>query len=237
MNVHLSRYSRNGKTGPIPVSTSPASTCPNTCPFKSKKGDKKAGGCYAENYPIRFHWQAVSQGKRGDTWPVFCDRISRLPRGQLWRHNQAGDLPGDGVSINPAQLMDLTRANTGRKGFTFTHYPMTPDNQALVYLANQAGFTINLSADNLADADKLADIDIAPVVVALPHYQFKPTVTPEGRPVIICPATLSEHVNCDNCGLCYRADRPIIGFPAHGARKTLVTKIAEDASCNSKRAQ
>lgn len=227
MNVHLSRYSRNGKTGPIPVSTSPVSTCPDTCPFKSKKGNQEAGGCYAENYPIRFHWQAVSNGQRGDPWPMFCDRISRLPRGQLWRHNQAGDLPGDGVHINPAQLMDLVKANRGRRGFTFTHYPLSDNNQALVYLANNAGFTINLSANNLAHADELSSLDIAPVAVALPHHQVKPTVTPAGRPVMICPATLSERINCDNCGLCYRAYRPIIGFPAHGARKHLVTKITE----------
>jgi len=227
MNVHLSRYSRNGKTGPIPVSTSPRSTCPDTCPFKSNDQDKEAGGCYAENYPIRFHWQAVSCGKRGDPWPVFCDRIKRLPSRQLWRHNQAGDLPGDGVQINAAQLQQLVKANRGRRGFTFTHYPMNDNNQALIYLANAAGFTINLSADNLAHADELTDLELGPVVVALAEYQYKPTTTPAGRPVIICPASLSDTINCDSCGLCYRADRPIIGFPAHGARKSIVTRITE----------
>jgi hypothetical protein len=219
MNVHLTRYSRNSKTGPIPVSTSPASTCPDSCAFKRS-------GCYAENYPMRFHWSAVSKGTRGGSWPVFCDRIKRLPRRQLWRHNQAGDLPGCGKVIDAVALLELVRANKGRRGFTFTHKPMTPENQALVYMANGSGFTINLSADNLAHADELAALEVGPVVVALAEYQYKPTVTPEGRPVIICPATLSEHVNCDNCELCQKLARPIIGFPAHGARKALVTKIA-----------
>lgn len=226
MQVHLSPVSRNTKTGPIPVSTTSADTCPATCPFK--KTSKGAGGCYGDNFPMLFHWNKVSNHARGSSWPEFTRKIRALPRRQLWRHNQAGDLPGDGSQINPTQLMQLVKANRGRRGFTFTHYPMTPDNQALVFLANAGGFTINLSADNLAMADDLARLDIAPVVVALPHYTFKPTQTPEGRPVIVCPATLAEHINCNNCGLCQKQEkRPIIGFPAHGSHKHLVTTIAE----------
>ena len=221
MNVHLTLYSRNKKTGPIPVTTSPASTCPDTCPFNG-------AGCYAQNYPMHYHWQAVDKGTRGGSWGQLCENVARFQRGQLWRHNQAGDLPGDGAAIDPGMFLELVRANEGRRGFTYTHYPMTENNQVLVYLAKAAGFTLSLSSDNLSHADTLAALGIAPVVVALPDYHEGATVTPEGRLVIICPAHENDQISCFNCGLCYRQERPIIGFPAHGNRKHLVTAITEE---------
>lgn len=225
MQVHLTQISRNTKTGPIPVSTTSADTCPATCPFK-RQASGKPGGCYGDNYPMLYHWQAVTAGQRGGSWEHFCDEVSRLRKNQLWRHNQAGDLPGDGVRINAGQLMQLVKANRGRRGFTFTHYPMDDNNQALIYLANNSGFTVNLSANNLAQADQLAALEIAPVVVVLPEHTKKNTRTPAGRPVIICPATLFEGVNCDNCEMCQKVQHPIIGFPAHGSHKSLVNAIA-----------
>ena len=58
MLVHLVRKSRNGKTGPIPVSTTSGDTCPNACPLKGS-------GCYAKSGPLGMHWQKVSSGARG----------------------------------------------------------------------------------------------------------------------------------------------------------------------------
>ena len=84
MRFHLAKSSRNAKTGPIPVSTSSATTCPDSCPFKRN-------GCYAEGGPLAMHWRAITEGKRGTAWPEFIAAVEALPKGQLWRHNQAGD--------------------------------------------------------------------------------------------------------------------------------------------------
>ena len=43
--------------------------------------------------------------------------------------------------------------------------------------ANQNGFTVDLSANNLAHADKLKALNIAPVVVVLPSTQTTNTET------------------------------------------------------------
>lgn len=208
---HLTRASANKKTGPIPVSTSSKSTCPS-CPLKGN-------GCYAEGGPLRLHWDKVSDGARGGTLPEFCADIRKLPRHQLWRWAQAGDLPGHDDRIDGAALEQIVQANHGRCGFGFTHYdPKTPANKAALVAANANGFTINLSADSLERADELAALGAGPVVVVLPIGATKPTRTPEGRFVAVCPATVRDDVTCATCGICAHATRKaIIGFPAHGS--------------------
>lgn len=217
--VHLTLKSANAKTGPIPVSTTSALSCSDTCPFKDN-------GCYAESGPLALHWRAVTTGDRGLTWPEFCNAIAQLPDGQLWRHNQAGDLPGLGDYINPAAMQLLIDANKGRRGFTYTHKPATPENLELIRAANAAGFTVNLSANNLAHADTLAETGAGPVVTVLPADAPAKLRTPAGRPVITCPAQTRDDVSCADCQLCARADRPtIIGFLAHGTGAKKAEKI------------
>jgi hypothetical protein len=96
-----------------------------------------------------------------------------------------------------------------------------------VAYANAAGFTVNLSANNLAHADDLADLGIAPVVTVLPADATDNTVTPKGRKVVICPATIRDDVSCATCGLCARLRDAIVGFPAHGASKRKAEAIAK----------
>jgi hypothetical protein len=217
--VHLTLKSANAKTGPIPVSTTSAASCSDICPFKDN-------GCYAESGPLALHWRAVTAGDRGLDWQSFCDAIAALPAGQLWRHNQAGDLPGLGDYINPLAMQLLVDANKGKRGFTYTHKPPTPENLEIIRAANAAGFTVNLSANNLTHADALADTGAGPVATVLPANAPAKTKTPAGRPVITCPAQTRDDVSCADCQLCARADRPtIIGFLAHGTGAKKAEKI------------
>jgi hypothetical protein len=226
MRVHLAKRSKNSKTGPIPVSTTSADTCPQACPLKD------GGGCYAEaNFYLRQHWNKVTRGDRGSGWGDFCEDIAALPDGQLWRHNQAGDLPGEGNRINTTELGQLVAANKGKRGFTYTHKPMTSDNRIAVTAANAHGFTVNLSANNATHADELAALEIAPVVVVLPSsVQGNVKVeTPAGRRVVVCPATYREDITCASCGLCQVRDRKVIvGFPAHGAAGAAANRVARE---------
>ena len=215
MRVHLTPISSNAKTGPIPVSTTEAGSCPDTCQLKH-------GGCYAKSGPLGMHWRKISDGFRGGDWGTFTKAVSKFPKGQVWRHNQAGDLPGRDNVIDRGLLHALVKANTGRRGFTYTHYPMTGDNVASVHFANSHGFTVNLSADNLAHAESL--LPFGPVCTLLPESASKVTRTESGYKVVTCPATYRDDVSCATCGnglpLCARADRDyIVGFPVHGTGK------------------
>jgi len=242
-NAHLTLKSRNKKVGRVPVSTTSSSSCPTDCPFQNN-------GCYAALGPLALFWNKVDAGEAGNDWDTFCGQVADLPDGQFWRHNQAGDLPGDGVSISSPELQTLVDANQGKRGFTYTHYqPYEHINDVLIKNSNRDGFTINLSANNLDHADELADLDIGPVVVVLPiEYQRTskskawteslaayrqrlkslPASTQAGRKIAVCPATYSDDVSCATCQLCQRQNRDVIvGFPAHGAAKRKASAIAE----------
>jgi hypothetical protein len=229
MHYHLTPKSGNMKTGPIQVSTTAAKTCPPACPFN------RGGGCYASGGPLAIHWRKITEGTRGGNLDAFLADLDRtlatLPPRQLWRHNQAGDLPGTGNRIAPAALRRIaeTNAKHNARGWTYTHKPMTTaTNRRAVAEANAAGFTVNLSGNSLSHADELAALNIAPVVAVIPAgFHGKRTKTPAGRAVLICPAQ-TGNATCATCGLCASRDprRPIIGFLAHGSGARAVSAIA-----------
>jgi len=217
--------SGNRITGPILITTSPRSSCPLACPLRKGSTGGEAGVCYAEHgYLGRYIWTGLDRTTAGQKIsgriPVYSfdellATIRNEPPGTLWRHNQAGDLPSDDqVTISRSRLMALTIANTGRRGFTYTHFDMlsNKENRLAVAEANANGFTINLSADTLAEADQLAALDIAPVTVVVPSDVVHNTQTPEGRKVVICPAITHENVTCASCALCQRHDQSSLPF-------------------------
>jgi hypothetical protein len=142
----------------------------------------------------------------------------------------------------------------GKRVITFTHKPFLPDtataarNRCMIAAANTTGFTINLSANNPAEADALADLAIGPVVTILAHDYARqalrhrakgradewtetiaqwrdriarlPVRTPAGRRIAICPATYTA-ATCKSCGACAEPREAAIGFPA---RRRLVEK-------------
>jgi hypothetical protein len=217
--VHLTLKSRNTKTGPMPVSTTGRASCPDTC------GLKKAG-CYGESGPIAWHWSKVTSGAKGLPWNQFCAQIEALPEGTLWRHNQVGDLPhADGFISRPHVFM-LAGANVARRGFTYTHHlPHKGQNLKTLLAINELGFTVNLSANTLDEADALYGLGL-PVVCVLPMNQTENAMTPEGRKVVVCPAAIRDDVSCSTCAICASSDRTtVIGFPAHGTGKQKVEKV------------
>ena len=211
MKTHLTLKSSNSKTGPIPVSTSSRASCPPDCAMRAE--------CYADAGPLALHWSAVTRAERGDDWPVFVAKIAALPDATFWRHDQAGDLRplATKPTVDPVALGELVAANAGRRGFTYSHWR---DAASLGWIrhANAWGFTVNLSANDLADADTLADTNAGPVVCVLPSTTTANTTTPAGRRVVVCPATQRDDVTCATCQLCQRQRDVIVGFPAHGNR-------------------
>jgi hypothetical protein len=244
MKTQFTRVSRNRKVGPIPTTVTSAKACPESCPLKN-------AGCYADGGPTAMNWQKVSAGERGDDWAAFLENVkSKIMKRGLWRHNVAGDLISDGVTIDAKKLRQLAQANKGKRGFTYTHHDVfnNPVNKKAIRAANAAGFTVNLSGNNPAHADQLADENAGPVVTLLPEEYgraknngvFKESLrkykkrlsklskqTPAGRPITVCPATFLDEMDCAACGLCQNQNRAaIVGFPAHGFRAKKADAIA-----------
>jgi hypothetical protein len=156
-------------------------------------------------------------------------------------------------------LSKLVIANTGKNVIAFSHKPVPGDdpavvqNRRLIIAAINAGFTINLSADNTAHADKLAELGIAPVVTVLARAYARraarrrlkwwpdqwaetigewrdrtfslPRRTPAGRRIAIRPATYSD-ATCKTCDACARVRDAVVGFPAHGAWRQVEAAMA-----------
>ena len=208
--------SQNAKTGSIPVTIIEKASCWTGCALYEK-------GCYAFSGALGHFWSGVSAGTRGGSWDALCANIASLPNRTLWRYAQAGDLPGTDEAIDDKLLLQLVVANRGKRVIAFTHKPVLPDtpvahrNRCVIAVANAAGFTINLSANNPLEADALADLKIGPVATILAHDYARravrhraktrpdewaetitewrdriarlPTRTPAGRRIAICPAT------------------------------------------------
>lgn len=238
MIAGFSLVSSNTKTGPIPTSMTEQASCPDVCPFKAQKL------CYPYFSPLGFMWEALDndgyypgsdrKSISPITWDVLCNQISKLPKGTLWRHNTAGDLPGKNNVIDLVLFNQLVSANKGRRGFTYTHKPVglsgiSLTNARAIYAANKSGFTVNLSADSLAEADELANLNIAPVVVVIPTDSPRHMKTPEGRSVIACPAEEKDElgrplIQCNRCQLCAKDRKAIVAFRAHGTKKKAVNE-------------
>jgi hypothetical protein len=95
-----------------------------------------------------------------------------------------------------------------RAGWSFTHCPMSPENQAAVRQAAAKGLVVNSSTESRS----------ATAVFRLEGVRF-----------VACPASRQgkggRKVQCISCGgrfgvsLCAQAGRPfVITFPAHGPR-------------------
>ncbi len=226
----ITRKAYNRKTGPIMVTTSPRASCPDACPLRRHAKGDLAGACYAEHgFLAGYVWHNLDRlpigasFKKGQikiySFEELLTAIRALPAGSLWRHNQAGDLPSnDQRTINRAKLRRLVEANHGRRGFTYTHFDVLGNrsNRKAVREANDKGFTVNLSADSLRQADVLADLAIAPVTAVVPSDMKKNGQTPAGRAAVICPAVINKRTTCATCGLCATKRKAIIAFPAIG---------------------
>jgi hypothetical protein len=211
--VRFTRISRNRKTGFIPVTTSEEASCPSSCPLKEKNI------CYAKKGKVKIIWQEVKNGisKRWNKpfkndYDSLLKEIKKLPPGQLWRHNQAGDLAhtGNNESIDFDKLKQLVKANKGKNGFTYTHKTQLEENFQKIKYANNNGFTINLSANDLQHADELKkhNLPIATIVGNKPVKQ-----TPQGHRIRMCPNQVNEAVTCSVCLMCSKSKRNyIVGF-------------------------
>jgi len=231
-NIAFIKKSANSKTGPIPVSITNASTCPDVCPFKA------SNICYAKSGHLAIHWAKVNNYKTGLSVEDFVKEVKALPAKTFWRHNTAGDLFGQNNTIDGAALIKLIRANKGKAGFTYTHKPVLDSsgvskeiyikNRKLIKAANNNGFTVNLSANNYEEADKLLALGIGPVVTTMRSDALKDERTPVGTLVKVCPAVVSDKYTCSNCKICQKVNRKfVVGFPAHGINKNKLNKLLE----------
>lgn len=213
---HLTQVSDNKKTGPIAVTTSSRDLCPGSCPYK-------AGGCYANTGPLAIHWSMVTKGTRGVTWQRHLQALKALPPKQKIRVNQAGDLG------SAKEILELGKVLKGRVAWTYTHHREGSRLAAAREVNKKHGLVINLSANSVAEADRMRWLG-SPMVVALREDARPNFKTPGGLRVVACPEQTGQVKNCDTCGnglpLCARHRSYAIGFYPHGGQASKAAAIA-----------
>jgi hypothetical protein len=219
LRFHLTVRSGNAKTGPIPVSTSSRATCPDSCPFKQN-------GCYGDGGPLAIHWQAVTAGERGTPWREFLSAVEALPAGQIWRHNQAGDLYRPGTVTGRTALFQLVEANRGKRGYTYSHHKRTAATAQAFKAATANGFTINASCETVAGADHAIAQGLRAVFVVSSTETRTAWDTPEGNRAVLCPAQRIDGLTCEKCGLCQsRPQNVAVAFKAHGSGRRRIEAV------------
>lgn len=220
-------HTQSKKVGAMPTSYSPKQTCPSSCTLKNN-------GCYGDNFPISLHWKRYSEDKT-DNWQDFVKSVSYFRKHNkegLWRHNIVGDLSVKKNKIDAKKLKQLIKANKGGQVICYTHHhtilsgkkrKLSEHNLNLIRYANNKGFTINLSADTLEQADILSDTKI-PTAVVLPYTkrQFEKSgaklsdiKTLLGKKITVCPEQ-TQGIKCLDCKLCsHNKRKTIVGFFKH----------------------
>lgn len=209
----ITPVSSNRKTGNIAVTGRDRSTCPTTCTFYQN------GACYT-NGRID-HYYATSQSDW--TREQMTDALRNAKSDRL-RDRVDGDIIDNG-DVNLGYLQELTAAavDAGMSWiWGYTHVPVTaqdiPD-----------GYVMNASCETEDDVAAARERGLPAVLSSHMHLHGDRV---DGRPVIQCPATRSDAINCGNCGgsagpICARPGREaVVLFPPHGSGvKRTVTAI------------
>jgi len=121
-------------------------------------------------------------------------------------------------------MAHLVVANTGRRGYTYTHHVLNKHNTEILKRCNKQGFTVNVSTESLKDADNAVAQGL-PAVCVVPNDAPVPEVTPQGHKVVVCPAQ-ERNTNCSDCRLCAQANRTcVVAFKAHGTAAKTVNQL------------
>ncbi len=208
----LTEISRNGKTGPIAVSSTGWSTCPADCGMKQE--------CYAmKGYHTRLHSDAITREERGLPPEQFIKRVAALRPGSFYRHNVGGDLWHTRGRIDRRLLRSLTDAVQHlAAAWTYTHHKPDSWNQWAIRQASRDGFTVNVSTETLDDAVKYyrRGYPVTCVVENMPER-----FTHRGVTFLRCQHQVDGgRTQCSGCGngspMCAQADRRyVVAFEKH----------------------
>jgi len=220
----IAKRTENRKLGNVVVVSSSPKTCPLNCEFKNN-------GCYAEYGPISLHWRRIDQ--KGINCSDLCNEINNLPVYLPIRFWDAGDFPGNGITLNRKeciQIGNVIKKRTETKNYAYTHYDMNiQENRTVVRMLLRRNLIANIST-TMYQADNLLNKYNFPVVIVAPEPCSQ---TPSGHKIVMCPnqmAKLNKQdgvLTCDKCLLCAQWPRDYaIGFLPHGTNKNKVLAIA-----------
>lgn len=215
---NLNPYSSNNKCRGCATIKSDKSTCPPNCPLINN-------GCWGDTFHSAHWWKVTPFNLSG-----LLKEIRNLSYNQLTRLWEVGDFPGRKGVIDSESSIKIAHALKRVTAWGYTHYaPIKKNIDTLREISKY--ISLNLSANNLREADKYKDMGFDVTVLChskTPNFTFK---TPNGVKVVMCPAQSKKVKNCASCTshlLCHQKNRDyIIGFYSHGSQKKIVDQLVE----------
>lgn len=226
--VHVVASSGNRKTGDIPVTARPMSTCPTTCPFLP---GGKHGGCYGTG---RLFASADKRAGQVDVAEA-TEKIRRgmNPNARILRDRVVGDVLTPEGQLDRDYITGIVQiaAANGLTPFGYTHAWRSFRLDDLAFL-RRSGYVMNASTETSAAAAAAALTRLPVVIVndTLPEGSMV-----AGKRVVTCPAETRPGVTCADCGLCANPTRKVlIRFTTHGtaaarARAAIAAVTHEEA--------
>lgn len=211
-NVTITAASGNRKTGRIPVTSRPMTTCPSDCPFLPTGA---TGGCYGTG------WLFGMANKNATTTTVAAAsaklRAGVLKQARYLRDRVVGDVMTPDGEVDTAYITGI--AQVARENdlvpFGYTH-GWERFTEKDIALLDDVGYVMNASTETVADAQRAIELGMPAVIVNddLPEGEMV-----AGKRLITCPAETRAGVTCSSCGLCAKPAgerKVLIRFHPHG---------------------
>ncbi len=210
-----------------------AQSCPNTCPFKPRKGENR--GCWATTgragiLNSRLQQEAVGMDRRAIGREVANAIDASWPRGvrpgQMMRLPVAGDLATASAVKPVAAAVKRWKDRGGRGAWGYTHAWRTVPRGAW------AGISMLASVESLADTRRAMTSGYAPARVVAEFPNGAKAWVEKDVTFIPCPEQ-TRGVTCDKCRLCFddeklRARRAAIAFRAHSLVKKRTLNVLQE---------
>ena len=220
-NVRIVATSGNTKTGVMPVTYRPVTTCPTTCAFlpKSQGGN---GGCYGTGRIF-----ALANVATDMTDADAARKLADAPRSAKYlRDRVVGDVVTDDGKFDLDYVQSIARAAATADliAYGYTHawrlaHPID------VLAMSLSSYVMNASCETEQDVHDAVRKGF-PVTIAGDDWTEGQMIA--GKRVVTCPAQTRTDVTCSSCGLCAKPHRKaLVRFKIHGAAKKAATASIE----------
>lgn len=211
--VQISARSGNSKTGPIPTTMRPMTTCPSDCPFLPTG---EVGGCYGTGRIFDLAARHSDYLSEDDMHKKLSKGVARSAR--YLRDRVVGDILDDDGAVDMGYIHTIARVAQAKDlvpfGYTHAWRRMT---KAQVRATAKSGYVLNASCETVDDVRQAVDLGL-PVVIAGDEIDEGAVIA--GKRVVTCPAQTRDDVTCASCGLCAKPQRKaVVRFLLHGASK------------------
>ena len=218
--VSVVELSANSKVGKVSATYAAQQSCPKDCALRDS-------GCYAESGRTGFQTRRLNRAERNPEQLARAEAAGiRALTGRFpLRLHVVGDCRTNFTARTVAAAADEHRAKFGNPVWTYTHA------WRKVRRAAWGKVSVLASCETTEQTREAMDAGYAAAVVIAEHAQATAWRESDVR-VIPCPEQTGRAASCDQCRLCWNADkllasRSVIAFAAHGGKRAVQAKLIQ----------